>query len=110
MTKYKAIKTTIDGITFDSKKEARRYQELKLMEKAGVIDHLHLQPKFEILPKHKDIEGNTVRAVVYKADFHYFDLEQRIWIVEDVKGFKTPLYKLKKKLVEHKHKIKIVEI
>ena len=114
-SKYKAVKTTIDGITFDSKKEAKRYTELKLLEKTGMITHLELQPKYDIII-------NGVKVCSYKPDFRYFTVRQENnersfnskgeWqtptmtgdkegqIVEDVKGFKTPIYRLKKKLVE----------
>ena len=113
--KYKAIKTTVDGKTFDSKKEAKRYTELKLLEKSGMITHLELQPTYQITV-------NGVDICKYKADFRYFTVRQENreqysnskgeWIVptktgdkegeivEDVKGFKTPIYRLKKKLVE----------
>ena len=57
MNKYHAIKTTVDGITFDSRAEARRYRELKLLERAGVIENLVLQPKFELQPKYKIGKG-----------------------------------------------------
>ncbi len=89
--KYNAVKTTVDGITFDSKKEARRYSELKLLEKAGHIRNLELQPKYRC-----EIDGKLI--CTYKADFRYFTDERKV--VEDVKGMKTPIYRLKKKLVE----------
>lgn len=114
-SKYKAVKTTIDGITFDSKKEAKRYTELKLLEKAGHITHLELQPEYQITI-------NGAKICKYKADFRYFTVraennersynskgewqtptmtgDKEGQIVEDVKGFKTPIYRLKKKLVE----------
>ena len=113
--KYKAVKTVIDGITFDSKREAKRYTELKLLEKSGMITHLELQPKYDIII-------NGVKICSYRADFSYYTVREENreqytnskgeWIVptktgdpegqivEDVKGFKTPIYKLKKKLVE----------
>ncbi|MBN1114444.1 MAG: DUF1064 domain-containing protein, partial [Oligoflexia bacterium] len=59
--KYKNVKTTVDGITFDSKKEADRYSELKLLERAGKIKDLILQPKFEIIPAYEK-DGKKVRA------------------------------------------------
>jgi len=114
-SKYKAVKTTIDGITFDSKREAKRYTELKLLEKAGHITHLELQPEYQITI-------NGAKICKYKADFRYFTVraennersynskgewqtptmtgQKEGQIVEDVKGFKTPIYRLKKKLVE----------
>ena len=101
--KYGAIKTTVDGIKFDSKREAARYCELKLMEKAGIIDSLYLQPRY-------DIVVNGQKICFYKADFKYFDSELKKWIIEDVKGMKTPVYNLKKKLVKACHNIDIAEV
>lgn len=102
MYKYHNKKTTIDGIIFDSKKEANRYCELKLMEKAGLIKDLELQPKFELIPTQKK-HGKTYRKTTYKADFKYFDVEANEIIVEDVKGFKTKEFRLKEKLFIQKY-------
>ena len=100
MTKYRAIRTMVDGITFDSKREANRYSKLKMMEKAGIINSLKLQPEFKC-------QINGKKICTYKADFEYLMVDEEgpdgqigYYIVEDVKGFKTPVYKLKKKLVE----------
>ncbi|MBS5989581.1 MULTISPECIES: DUF1064 domain-containing protein [Anaerococcus] len=101
-SKYRAVKTEIDGIKFDSKKEARRYKELKLLERGKAISCLELQPVFDLIPKQIH-NGKTIRKVVYKADFKYFDNNKKIWIVEDVKGFKTDVYKLKKKMFLFKY-------
>ena len=98
--KYHSKKTVIDGINFDSKKEAMRYQELKLLERAGKIRDLKLQPEYELIPKFKK-NNKTYRKTIYKADFSYFDIEGNKYIIEDVKGFKTDVYKLKKKLFEY---------
>jgi hypothetical protein len=104
MTKYNAVKTVVDGITFDSKREATRYQELKLLQRSGVIMALELQPVFQLFVK----TGKSVGK--YKADFKYFDLARKQWIVEDSKGFRTPVYRLKKKIVEEVYKIRISEV
>ncbi len=104
--KYNAVKTVVDGITFDSKKEAKRYAELKLLEKAGEISGLLLQPPFKI-------EINGVKICTYIADFQYvshFKHEDDKFVVEDVKGVKTAIYRLKKKLVKAVYDIDIVEI
>ena len=100
MTKYRAIKTEVDGIMFDSKKEANRYVELKEKLNAGIIQDLKLQPKFDCV-----INGKKV--CTYKADFEYLLVDEigpqgqiGHYVVEDVKGFKTPVYRLKKKMVE----------
>lgn len=95
--KYKAKKTVVDGITFDSKKEARRYQELKLLERAGVIKDLSLQPNFLLQEKFKYRE-KTERKIEYIADFQYYVIKDKKWVIEDVKGYKTDVYKLKRKL------------
>jgi hypothetical protein len=91
MNKYRNVKTEVDGIVFDSKKEARRYGELTTLQAAGEISRLMLQPKFDIIV-------NGVKVTYYKADFAYFNKDERV--IEDVKGVKTPVYRLKKKLVE----------
>lgn len=95
--KYRAVKTYVDGIRFDSMKEARRYQELQLMERAGAIEDLELQPKF-LLQESFRLDGKTHRKIEYIADFKYWDVEKGSWVVEDVKGVKTEVYKIKKKL------------
>ena len=101
--KYGNIKTvTSDGIKHDSKKEANRWCELNLLLRAGVIQDLKRQVRFELLPKQ---EGE--RAVYYKADFVY--LENGKLIVEDTKGCRTEGYKLKKKMMLYFHGIKIRE-
>lgn len=100
--KYNAKKTKIDGITFDSRLEAQRYQQLKIFQDCRLISDLELQPVFELQPKFKK-NGKTYRKIVYKADFKYFDNENGKVIVEDVKGQKTEVYKLKKKLFEYKY-------
>ena len=107
MSKYNNVKQVIDGITFHSKKEAERYMMLKLLERTGKISNLILQPKFEIIPKRTRNDGKTTRAAHYVADFQY--IKDNKVIVEDVKGFKTELYKLKKKLFEFVCNIDILE-
>lgn len=113
--KYNAVKTIVDGHLFDSKKEAARYQELKLLQRAGKITDLRLQVPFELVPACSVVayEGNKlttkkIRAVHYVADFTYID-PVRGYIVEDVKGVRTAEYKLKKKLMAYKYKIWIKE-
>lgn len=96
MTKYSNKKTVIDGIAFDSKKEAGRYLELKLLLKAGQISDLQLQVAYELVPKQKG-----ERAVKYIADFVY--IENGKTIVEDAKGFKTEKYIIKRKLFKYKY-------
>lgn len=100
--KYGNKKVFVDGYTFDSKKEARRYGELKLLLRAGKIKDLELQPKFELIPTIRT-EDETLRKVSYIADFKYIDLESGKVVVEDVKGFKTDVYLLKKRLFLQKY-------
>lgn len=95
--KYHAQKTAVDGITFDSKKEAMRYEHLKNLERVGKIDRLELQPRFVLMDGFR-YEGKAVRKIEYVADFLYRDLSTYKLVVEDVKGVKTDVYKLKKKL------------
>lgn len=102
MSKYGSKKVLINGIVFDSKKEADRYCELKFLERAGKIKDLSLQHKFELQPSFKK-NGKTIRAITYIADFVYFDLERKAHVVEDVKGYKTKEYLLKKKMFEYKY-------
>lgn len=99
--KYGNRKTEVDGFTFDSKREAQRYSELKFLEKAGVIQSLTLQPKFEI-----SVNGQHICN--YFADFEY--IEDGRLIREDVKGVRTDVYKLKKKLISAIYGIEIKEV
>lgn len=106
-SKYHATKTIIDGIAFDSRKEAKRYQELKLLEKAGMVTDLELQKKFVLIPSQK-IDGKVVeRECSYVADFVY--KENGYLIVEDVKGVKTKEYILKRKMMLYLKGIRIKE-
>ncbi|KAA0910667.1 DUF1064 domain-containing protein [Pusillimonas sp. ANT_WB101] len=108
MSKYGNKKTVIDGIEFDSRKEAKRYSELKLLERAGQIDTLSLQPKFELIPKQRNADGKAIRPWAYVGDFMY--RENGKFIVEDVKGMKTREYIAKSKAMLHFHGITVREI
>ena len=101
-SKYNAKKTNVDGIKFDSIREAERYCELKLLEKAKEIRDLELQPRFLLQDKFKDKSGTTHRKIEYVADFMYIDKCGKT-IVEDVKGVLTDVYKLKKKMFLKKY-------
>jgi hypothetical protein len=100
--KYRNEKTTIDGITFASRAEARRYWSLKIMERAGEIEDLELQPRYPLVV-------NGVKVCVYVADFSYFDCLTQTKAVEDTKGVSTPVYKIKKNLMFAIHGITIRE-
>ena len=131
-SKYGAIKETVDGIVFHSRKEAKRYRELRFMEKAGEIHALALQPRFALWAVPIDgvfekgdrlqIYGagaHSVTAVAigeYRGDFIYCEckrggqcqLSRRV--IEDVKGFKTPLYQWKKRHMRAQYGIEIREV
>lgn len=96
-SKYNNKKTQIDMYVFDSAKEAKRYKELKLLERAGEISNLELQPRFLLQDSFKK-NGRTYRKIEYIADFKY--IEKGRTIVEDVKGLQTDVFKIKHKLFE----------
>lgn len=100
MNKYHNKKTKIDRFVFDSVKEGKRYRELALKEKAGDIKNLQLQPRF-LLQESFRKNGKTFRKIEYIADFQYE--ENGKIIVEDVKGMKTDVFKIKQKLFEYKY-------
>ena len=105
-SKYHNTKiTTADG-TFDSMRELHRWSELKLMEKAGLIYGLARQQRFELIPKQK-LNGKAVKPCYYIADFCYVQDGQMV--VEDCKGMKTDVYKIKKKLMLWRYGIDIKE-
>lgn len=107
-SKYKSRKVVVDGIEFDSQKEARRFRELRLLERAGKITGLERQAKFELIPAQR-IDGKVVeRACTYIADFVYFEDGQMV--VEDTKGFKTKDYIIKRKLMLYLQRIRIKEV
>lgn len=101
MNKYRNKKIIIDEHEFDSMAEGRRYQELKLLERAGEIESLQLQPKFLLQEAFKK-NGKTYRKIEYIADFDY--IENGKVVVEDVKGVETKEFRLKLRLFEYKYK------
>lgn len=108
MNKYGNRKTELDGRTFDSRKEATRYAELQLMQRAGLISDLQTQVPFEVVPSQKR-NGKTVeRPVKYVADFVY--TENGETVVEDAKGMKTKEYIIKRKLMLYEFGIQIKEV
>lgn len=109
MNKYGAKKTEFDGIVFDSRKEASRYAELKLMQRAGEIRDLKLQVPFELIPKQEENGRIVERAVKYIADFVYTDRDGQM-VVEDAKGMRTDVYKLKKKMMRWLWGIDVKEV
>ena len=110
MMKYKNKKVVVNGIKFDSKKEADRYNQLRILKNAGLIESLELQKTFELQPSFKK-NGKTYRKITYKADFYYYDNHLKKYVVEDTKGFKTETYKVKKKMFEYKYPdLELVEL
>lgn len=107
-SKYHARKTTVDGITFDSRKEADRYLVLKGMEEVGLISDLRRQVRYELIPAF-DVDDRHYRPVYYVADFVYMDKETGKEIVEDVKGMKTDVYRLKSKLFARRYDANVKE-
>ena len=105
-SKYHARKTTVDGITFDSRREADRYLVLKGMEEEGAIEGLRRQVRYELIPAF-DVDGKHYRPVFYVADFVY--VEDGKEVVEDVKGVRTDVYKLKSKLFARRYGMNIKE-
>src|SRR6185437_2870096 len=104
MSKYRAVPTVVDGIRFASKKEANRYQELKMLSRAGIIWDFVFRKN---LLRYR-LVVNDVLISVYEADFRYNSPSG--CVVEDTKGFKTPVYRLKKKLMKAIHGIEIQEV
>ena len=102
MNKYGNEEKVVDGIKFDSKLEAKRYIQLKLLQRAGEIKDLRTQPSFVLQPSYKK-NGKTIRAIKYVADFVYYDVRENKTFVEDTKGFRNDMYKLKKKIFEYKY-------
>ena len=111
MSKYGNRKTTVDGITFDSQKEAARWCELKLLERAGEISDLLRQVPIKLLPEQRNEKGKVIeRPVRYVADFVYTDNRTGEQVVEDTKGARTKEYIIKRKLMLYMHGIRIREV
>jgi hypothetical protein len=106
--KYRNKKTVVDGITFDSMREARHWCRLKLMEKAGEITGLRRQVIFEIIPPCK-LDGRRRPSTKYISDFVYYDADGN-QVVADAKGCKTPEYQIKRKLMATVHGIEVLEL
>lgn len=120
-SKYGAKSTVVDGVRFDSAREARRFQQLKILERAGAIRDLQRQVEFELIPAQyeppktlkngRKVRGRCIeRKTIYKADFAYIQSDTGEYIVEDAKGFRTDVYRIKKKLLLYKYGIQIREV
>lgn len=112
MSKYLAQKIEVDGHLFDSKKEAKRYMELKDMQDRGEIDALRIQVPYELIPSQKVNNKVIERACTYKADFVYEKDGETV--VEDVKGYRKgtaySVFVIKRKLMLHRYGIRVKEI
>ena len=106
--KYKNKKVVVDNILFDSKKEANYYTKLKILRDAGKITDLELQKRF-VLQQGFKLKEKTYRAITYIADFVYKDLHGQVHVV-DTKGYRTEVYKIKKKLFMKKYGTEIEEV
>lgn len=122
--KYNNKKIEVDGMTFDSKKEANRYKELSLLQKAGEISGLQTQVRYVLIPSQREVSDEVYtrgenkgkykpgklleRECTYVADFVYYK-DGKV-IVEDTKGFRTKEYIIKRKLMLYVHHIRIKEI
>ena len=118
-SKYRAKKIKVDGMVFDSKKEYRRWRELQLLEKSGVISDLQRQVKFILIPAQREPEtigkrGGIIKGKViekecsYYADFVYLENGEKV--IEDTKGIRTADYIIKRKLMLYIHNLRIREI
>lgn len=108
MSKYHSKKVVVDGIKFDSKKEANRWKVLTMLEQVGQIQDLKRQVKFVLIPSQR-VDGKVVeRSCTYVADFTYY--RDNLLVVEDVKGFKTSEYVIKRKLLLYTHGLRITEV
>lgn len=123
-SKYGNRKTVVDGITFDSKKEANRFRELQLLERAGKITALQRQVKYVLIPTQREFSNEIYKKGAhqghfkpgkvlekecsYIADFAY--IQDGAYVVEDTKGVRTEVYKIKRKLMLERYGIQIQEV
>lgn len=112
MSKYHAKPAIVDGITFDSRKEAGRYKFLKMLERSGQIKELRLQVPYELQPAFR-INGKAVRSIKYVADFVYKVRDKNGYekvVEEDAKGYRTDIYELKRKMFAFRYGFEITEV
>lgn len=123
-SKYGNRKTVVDGITFDSKKEANRFRELQLLERSGKITALQRQVKYVLIPTQREFSNEIYKKGAhqghfkpgkvlekecsYIADFAY--IQDGAYVVEDTKGVRTEAYKIKRKLMLERYGIQIKEV
>lgn len=109
INKYRNKKVIYKGIKFDSMRERNYFLKIELLEEAGLIKDLEIQKKF-ILQKGFKLNGKSRREISYIADFYFYDVKKQKYRVIDVKGYRTDVYKIKKKLFESKYQIEIEEV
>lgn len=107
--KYNAKSVTYDGIKFDSTKEGHRYLALREKIKTGLISDLRMQVKYQLIPYQKFKDGSYMKSTSYIADFVYIDTATGLEVVEDVKGVKTDVYQIKRKLMKLLKNIEVYE-
>ena len=105
--KFNARRTFRDNQWFDSLREADRYSELLLLQRGGLISDLTRPAGYKVFPAYTRCDGKPIRAISYKPDFEYLDTETCQRVVEDVKGIETQVFKLKRKLFEHRYNMVI---
>ena len=106
--KFGALKTVVDGITFDSRGESECYKDLKFLERSGHISNLRLQVKYDLAPA-AIVNGRKKLPLRYIADFVYFDVQKGVEVVHDFKGKLTDVYVIKRHLMKTVHGIDIYE-
>ena len=110
VNKYGAKKTEYRGVVYDSKWEAQKAYELDMLQRAGKITDLQRQVPFVLQERYVNNEGDSIRPIFYVADFYYYDVKMKMWVVMDTKGYATDVYKIKRKIFMFKYpKIKFIE-
>lgn len=102
-TKYRNIKAEFNGEVYDSRKEMRRAAALEMLVRCGRIKGLERQKRFILQDGYITRDGRSIRPISYIADFVYYDNDRRGWVVEDVKGVRTDVYKIKRKMFEYRY-------
>lgn len=102
-TKYRNIKAEYGGNMYDSRKEMRRACALDMLVRCGRVRDLERQRRFILQDGYTTRDGRSIRPISYVADFVYYDNDRCAWVVEDVKGVRTDVYKIKRKMFEFRY-------
>jgi hypothetical protein len=97
-------KVVIDGITFDSRAEAARYNQLQLLVRTGEISELQVHPEFILVDAFEHPAQGAIKQIAYRPDFKYRDMRSGRTVIEDVKGFRTPDFDIKRKLFLNRYR------